>query len=380
MDTTAHGVECSAEEVLFVAVEMGWKRWKVGTTVALGQKPRMKSQAGGDLKAFVAELERARRRFGLSPAARVVCCYEAGRDGFWFHRFLEAQGIENVVVDPASVSVNRRRRRRKTDRLDAVKLLNHLIHWHQGQTKEWSVARVPTVADEDARQFHRELGCLRKERTRSVNRIKGLLAAQGVRLKRVGRDFLELLEEARLWDGSEVPPQLRSRLGREYERMQLVQRQMIELQRQQREALKRVDDPRLDQVRQLRRLRSIGDKGAWLLVMEFFGWREFRNGRQVGSLAGLTPTPFDSGSGDREQGIDKAGNPRVRAMAIELAWCWLRFQPQSELSLWYEKRFGAGSKRSRRVGIVALARKLLIALWRYLETGEVPEGALLKTV
>jgi len=379
MDTTARRNECNAEEVLFVAVEMGWKQWKVGTTVALGQKPRMKTVSGGDVEAFLVELERAKYRFGLASTARVVSCYEAGRDGFWFHRFLEAKEIENVVVDPASVSVNRRRRRRKTDRLDAAKLLNHLMHWHQGQTKEWSVAHVPSVDDEDARQFHRELECLRKERTRSVNRIKGLLAAQGVRMRKVGHDFLQLLGEARLWDGSKVPPQLRSRLGREYDRMQLVQGQMNELESQRCEALKRVEDPRMDQIRQLRRLRSIGDKGSWLLVMEFFGWRQFRNGRHVGSLAGLTPTPFDSGGGVWEQGIDKAGNPRVRAMAIELAWCWLRFQPQSQLSLWFEERFGAGSKRSRRVGIVALARKLLIALWRYLETGVVPEGALLKS-
>lgn len=378
MDAAARKIECTAEEVLFVAVEMSWKKWKVGSKVGLGQKPRMKTIDAGDVKALMDEVGRAKRRFGLELSTKVVSCFEAGRDGFWLHRFLEAEGLTNVVVDPASVSVNRRKRRRKTDRLDAAKLLNHLIHWHVGQKKEWSVVAVPRVEDEDARQFHRELACLQKERTRSINRIKGLLAGQGVRFAKVGRDFLQLLHEARLWDGSKIPGQLRARLVREYERMQLVKEQIGEMERQRREAMKRVQDPRLEMIRSLQRLRGVGERSPWVLVMEFFGWRKFENGRQVGSLAGLTPTPFNSGAGDWEQGIDKAGNARVRSVMIELAWGWLRYQPKSRLSLWFEERFGAASRRSRRVGIVALARKLLIALWRYLETGVVPEGAVLK--
>ena len=378
MDTTAREFECNADQVLFVAVEMSWKKWKVGSTVGLGQKPRMKTIDAGDVKAFLSEVERAKRRFGLEVSTEVVSCFEAGRDGFWLHRFLEAEGFANVVVDPASVSVNRRKRRRKTDRLDAAKLLNHLIHWHAGQEKEWSVVTVPRVEDEDARQFHRELECLQKERTRSINRIKGLLAGQGIRLAKIGRDFLQLLNEARLWDGSKIPGQLRARLVREHERMQLVEKQTKELECQRREAVKRAQDPRLEMIRGLQRLRGVGERSPWVLVMEFFGWRSFKNGRQVGSLAGLTPTPFNSGAGDWEQGIDKAGNARVRSMMIELAWGWLRYQPKSRLSLWFEERFGASSRRSRRVGIVALARKLLIALWRYLENGVVPEGAVLK--
>lgn len=378
MDTTARKSECNAEEVLFVAIELGWGRWKVGTTVALAQKPRLKSVSGGDVEGFLEELERAKRRFGLAPTASVVCCYEAGRDGFWIHRCLESQGIETVVVDPASISVNRRKRRRKTDRLDAAKLLIHLMHWFAGQEKAWSVVQVPSVEDEDARQFHRELECLKKERTRSSNRIKGLLAAQGVRIKTVGKGFLEELRAAKLWDGSEVPCQLRDRLEREFERMQLTAQQIKELERQRAEALRRVKDVRLDKIRRLQNLRSIGDESAWLLVMEFFGWRDFKNVRQVGSLAGLTPTPYDSGGSEWEQGIDKAGNRRVRTMAIELAWCWVRYQPQSQLTQWFQNRWGGGTKRMRRVGIVALARKLLIALWKYLEEGVVPEGAVLK--
>lgn len=380
MDAAAREFEFSADEVLFVAVEMGWKKWKVGSTVGLGQKPRMKTIDAGDVKSFSSEMERAKKRFGLDGSAEVVSCFEAGRDGFWLHRFLEAEGFANVVVDPASVSVNRRKRRRKTDRLDAAKLLNHLIHWHEGQKKEWSVVEVPRVEDEDARHFHRELGCLQKERTRSINRIKGLLAGQGVRLAKIGEDFLQQLDEARLWDGSKIPGQLRARLGREYERMQLVAQQIAEMEGQRREAMKRVQDPRLEMIRKLQNLRGLGERAPWTLVMEFFAWRSFANGRQLGSLAGLTPTPFNSGTGDWEQGIDKAGNARVRSMMVELAWCWLKYQPKSRLSLWFEQRFGASSRRSRRVGIVALARKLLIALWRYLETGVVPEGAVLKKV
>lgn len=281
------------------------------------------------------------------------------------------------MVDSASIEIPRRRRRAKTDRLDATKLVMMLVRSELGDGRVWSVVRVPTADEEDRRQLHRELLTLKKERTRQVNRIKGLLASVGVRLQ-VTPDFLRELEAARLWDGSPVPPGLRFRLEGEFERWAFVRGQVQELEAERRRWLREDESEAMAKIRALEQLRGIGINSAWLFVMELFGWRQFANRKQVGSIAGLTPTPYQSGGPAREQGIDKAGNRRVRAMAIEIAWGWLRFQPRSRLALWYQERFGDGSKRIRRVGIVALARKLLIALWRYVEFGVIPEGAVLK--
>ena len=288
-----------------------------------------------------------------------------------------SEDIENLVVDSASIEVNRRAKRAKTDRLDVGKLLTMLIRYDYGEKKVWSVVHVPSVEAEDKRHLHRQLGTLKTDRTRHINRIKGLLVGQGVRIP-VRADFLERLETVRLWDGSPLPPGLRSRLEREYAGLQFVNQQIKELEAERREMIRTSDDPSVEQVRVLMRLRGIGENSAWLFVMEFFGWREFRNRRQVGGLTGLTPTPYQSGDESQEQGISKAGNRPIRAMAIEIAWGWLRHQPHSELSLWYQRRFGHGSKRLRKIGIVALARKLLVAFWRYLEYGEIPAGAQLK--
>ncbi len=377
MKTTAALGEYSEEQVLFLALELSNSRWKVGSTVGLGQKPRVRTIAAGDLAALHEEISRAKRRFGLPASARVVSCYEAGRDGFWLHRHLLEQGIENLVVDPSSVEVNRRRRRAKTDRLDVGKLLRQLIRWWGGEKQVWSVVHVPSVEAEDQRQVHRELEALKSERTRHTNRMTSLLITQGIRL-RVGRDFLARLEQVRLWDGSLVPEGLRSRLKREWERWSLVQEQILELGRQRRKALREAQNRGAQEARKLYLLRAIGESYSWLASTEFFAWRDFRNSRQVGGLSGLAPTPFSSGSSEREQGIGKDGNRRLRAMTIEVAWGWLRYQPQSELSKWFQERYGPGSSRSRRVGIVALARKLLVALWRYLETGVPPKGAVFK--
>jgi transposase len=362
---------------LYLAFELGNKQWKLGFTVGAGQRPRVRSVEAGDLAALEWEMVRAKKRFDLAETAPVLSCYEAGRDGFWLHRYLVASGIENLVVDSASIEVNRRARRTKTDRLDVGKLVSMLIRYHGGERKVWSVVHVPSVAAEDKRHLHRQLATLKADRTRHINRIKGLLAGQGVRLA-VRGDFLEALERIRLWDGSPLPPGLRSRLEREYACLQFVNQQIQAVEAERSQALRTSDDPSVEQVRQLLRLRAIGENSAWLFVMEFFGWREFRNRREVGSLAGLTSTPFQSGDEAREQGISKAGNRPIRAMATEIAWSWLRYQPQSELSAWYWKRFGHGSKRMRKIGIVALARKLLIAFWRYLAFGELPAGAQLK--
>jgi transposase len=373
---TARPEEYTRNQVMFLAFELSAKKWKVGTTIGIGQKPRERSIDAGDLEGLLKEIAEAKARFGLPADTRVVSCYEAGRDGFWLDRWLRKQKIENVVIDPASVHVDRRKRKAKTDRLDLGKLLRTLIRWYDGEPKMWSVVRVPSVEDEDDRQLHRELQSLKKEQTRHVNRIKSLLVSQGVKLA-IRKNFVEMLKRCRLWDGSPLPEHLVGRLEREYQRLEIVRQQILQLEAERREALKTSTDENVEKVRQMKRLRGIGIESSWLFVMEFFGWREFKNRRQVGSLAGLTPTPHESGAMSRELGIDKAGNPRIRSMAIEIAWSWLRFQPQSELSLWFERRFGSGGKRARKIGIVALARRLLVALWRFVDQGVVPAGAVL---
>lgn len=361
---------------LYLAFELSNSKWKLGFTTGLGQKPREINIPARDLDRLHRAILTAKARFGLPESARMLSCYEAGRDGNWLHRHLVERGVENVVVDPSSISVKRKARQAKTDRLDVRKLLKHLIR-AQDDPKEWSLVNVPSVEQEDRRHLHRELEVLKRERTRHTNRIKSLLALHGITME-VKSDFLERLAELRLWDHSALPRQVRSCMEREYERRQLVHRQIVALEAERRQALRESEDPVAQTARRLMELRGIGPCSAWLFSSEMFSWREFRNRRQIGSLAGLTPTPHQSGGPAREQGIDKAGIRWVRPMAIEIAWGWLRYQPYSQLTRWYEERFGAGSRRSRRVGIVALARKLLIALWRFLEHGVVPEGALLK--
>jgi transposase len=283
--------------------------------------------------------------------------------------------VDNCVVDSASIEVNRRQRRTKTDRLDAAKLLGLLLRYHSGERKVWSVVRVPSAGDEDARQLHRELQALKDERTEHINRIKGLLASQGLTAPEVNKHFAEWLAKAQLWDSSAVPTELQRRVLRELERWQLLDRQIKTLEDERRRRIRRDDTPHVDKVRSLLDLWGVGLNGAWLLVYELFAWRRFDNRKQVGGCVGLTPTPYQSGDSRREQGISKAGNRRMRRLMVELAWCWLRWQPHSELSRWYLRRFAVGNGRSRKIGVVAVARKLLIALWRYLEQGELPAGA-----
>lgn len=362
---------------LYVAFELSWSEWKLAFTVGLGQRPRLRTIAAGDLETLSKEILRAKARFGLAESARVVSCYEAGRDGFWLHRFLVAQGVESHVVDASSIEVPRRKRRAKTDRLDATKLVAMLVRYDHGERRVWSVVRVPTVEQEDQRHLHRELDTLKKERTRQSNRIKGLLAGLGLRLP-VGKGFLERLEQVRLWDGSPVPEGLRFRLQGEFERLEFIEGQVEELEEERRRLMKESQEVGAEKARCLAQLKAIGENSAWMFSMELFAWRTFRNRKQVGALVGFAPTPFDSGESSREQGISKAGNPRLRSMAIQIAWGWLRFQPRSQLTLWYQERFAHGGSRLRKVGIVAVARRLLIALWRFVEFGIVPDGAELK--
>jgi transposase len=362
---------------LFLAFELGVTTWKLGFTTGVAQRPRERTMAAGDVHGLDEEMTRAKRRFGLPDDARVVSCYEAGRDGFWLHRCLVAQGVENVVVDSSSIEVNRRHRRAKTDRLDVHKLLTMLLRYVAGETRVWSIVRVPSMEEEDRRQLHRALATMKRDRTRVINRIKGLLASQGLVMPQRG-DFQQQLESLRLWDGAPLPAGLRHRLGQEWEHAQALAQRIGQLEAERRALMQTAEDAVMQKVRQLLTLKGIGTNSAWVFAMEFFGWRAFRNGKEVGALSGLTPTPYASGNTAYERGIAKAGNYHIRAMAIEIAWGWLRFQPASALTQWYQQRFGHGSSRLRRIGIVALARKLLIALWRFVETGVLPDGAALK--
>ena len=362
---------------LSVAFELGNTEWKLAIAISVERAPLVRTIPARDLARLEAELTRAKAHLGVPAATPVRSCYEAGRDGFWLHRALVSRGIANVIVDSSSIEVNRRRRRTKTDRLDACKLVTMLLRAAGGEKNVWSVVRVPTIADEDRRQVHRELLFARRDRSRHTNRIKGLLANHGVPLTRL-RDLPTHLATARLWDGSPLPPLLCRRLTREWETALAYTTRIRALKHERRALLRVTDDPAIAQVRQLNQLRGVGIDGAWLYVMEFFAWRQFQNRRQVGGLAGLTDTHYQSGDSQHEQGISKAGNRWVRALAINTAWAWLRYQPQSELAQWYRRKFGHGTSRLRKIGIVALARKLLIAFWRYLETGVMPEGAVLR--
>ena len=371
-DTALHGQDTSIIGQLYVAFELGDTSWKL----SLGDGVRAPSRctvAAGDTAAVMTAIARAKVRCHLPADAAVRSCYEAGRDGFWLHRWLTAQGILNLVVDSASIEVNRRKRRAKTDRLDSDKLLSMLMRYYGGERRVWAVARIPTPEQEDERRLHRELADLRKERTAHSNRIRSLLVLHNLRVEHIG---------GRAWthwwaqNAAQLPPGVRTEIEREFERLSLVAKQIKMLEAQQRREVRSGAQPA---IAQLSRLAAIGIGSAWTLVKELFGWRQFHNRRELAGCLGLAPTPYASGTSNVEQGISKAGNRRARWLMVELAWSWLRFQPASQLSQWFNQRFAAASKRMRRVGIVALARRLAIALWRYLEFGEIPPGATLKS-
>src|SRR5919199_527443 len=373
--TTAHTAQSNtAAQVLYMALELGWDDWTIGFTVGLGQAPRQVSVRAWDLPELLTQIAHAKRRFGLAADVPVHGVYEAGRDGFWLHRFLQAHGVQNVVVDAASIEVNRRYRRSKTDKLDVQKLLTMLVRFVLGERRLWKVVRVPSPEDEVLRQPHRELMALKDERTQHSNRMKGLLAGLGLEAV-IDHTFPERLPALRQWDGHPVPALLQERLLREFARWSLVQRQIQDLENAEARMVRDDQQRHVEQARTLMSVRGIGAQSAWLLVHEVFGWREIGNRRELAALAGLTPTPYHSGQSQREQGISKAGSKRLRWLMVELAWGWVHWQPESELSRWYQARFGHGSARLRKLGIVALARKLLIALWRVRVPGEGPSGA-----
>src|SRR5215469_2609506 len=293
--------------------------------------------------------------------------------------FCRGTGSRTMWWIPPPLRSNRRRRRAKSDGLDVRKLLSMLIRYVYGERQVWQVVKVPSVEAEDHRHLHRDLETLKQERASTITRIQGLLSSQGIRVTSLTQ-LPEQLEALRLWDGSPMLPGLRRRVLRVYAQYTFLSEQIAEVEAERRAQLQTSAEASIDQVRQLMLLKGIGINGAWLLVMEFFGWRACKNRREVGGLAGFTPTPYQSGESARDQGMTKSGNRHGRWMTTELAWSWVRLQPASALSGWFRQRFGSGGKRLRRIGIVAVARKLLMALWRFLETGVIPAGAVLKEV
>jgi transposase len=374
--SAAQKLDCTVSVgTLYVALELGERTWKCFFSRGLGERAYYREVSSGWKGGLLKEIRLAKERFGLAEDCRVISCYEAGRDGFWLHRWLVANRIENVIVDSSSIEVQRRKRRAKSDRLDAAKLLTMLQRYDLGESRVWRVVNVPSAKEEDQRQLHRELMTLTRERTRQINRIKGLLASQGIALSRINTSFVEEIEKMRLWDGSSLARGIQRRLRREFDRLVIIDQHIHEIEEERLEELRHSTEESVEKARRMMDLRGIGINSAWLYSMELFSWRKIRNRRELGSLVGLTPTPYNSGESERDQGISKAGNRWIRSLAIEIAWRWVQYQPTSELTQWFRRRFGSGSKRQRKIGIVALARKLVIALWRFVETGEIPQGA-----
>jgi transposase len=367
----------SVVPTLLLALELGERTWKLGFSMGLGQPPRIRQMPAGATARLLDEIAAAKVRFKLPADAAVVSCYEVGREAFWVHRWLIAHAVDNHVIDSSSIEVNRRARRAKTDRLDLGGLLNLLARHQLGDRRVWRTVRVPSREEEDARQLHRTRETLQQDRNRLINRLKGLMTTQGLALA-VGADFLTQLDTVRLWDGTPIPAGLKARLQRAWAQLESLNTALEELDAAR---AARAVDPQTTMGRYLLALptlRGIGPVGTWTLTTELFGWRQITNRRQLGALVGLVPAPYQSGERSHDQGITRAGNRHVRRVMVQLAWGWLRYQPDSALTQWYQRKFGSGSGRLRRIGIVALARKLLIALWRYVEHGEIPAGAIVK--
>ena len=363
-----------------LAIELSKKSWIVAVNTPLSEKISRHTLGACDWKELLKLCERIRTRIAreLRKDVELVSCYEAGYDGFWL---LEAHGIRNYVIDPASLQVDRRARRAKTDRIDVERLLRSLMAYLRGEPKVWSVVCVPSVAEEDDRRLHRERGRLINERIQHVNRIKGLLAIHGIYdYPALRHDRMQQLERLRTADGRTLSPRLKAEILRELQRLELVIG-MIKTIEAERDAIAsakiETEHSSAKRIQDLAKIKCIGPEFATTLVGEVF-YRSFNNRKQLASYVGLTPAHFQSGETCRDQGISKAGNAEARRVMIELAWLWLRHQPASPLSVWFHDRVGKLKGRIRRITIVAVARKLLIALWRYLETGLAPEGAILK--
>jgi transposase len=365
---------------LFASLELSKSKWVVTINSPSSEKFSKHVIEGGDgaglLDLLLRLRAKAEQREGVQIKAIVI--QEAGLDGFWIHRLLLAHGIESHVVDAASIAVARRHRRAKTDALDGETLLRTLMAWARGERRVCSMVRAPSPEEEDRRRLTRERGTLLKERIQHTNRIRGLLSGQGVRnYNPLRRDRFERLEALRTGDGGELPAMLKAEIRRELDRIVLVTTQLAAVERA-RDALIRADaEERNNPAALLLKLKGLGPEFASLLWLESL-FRSFGNRRQVAAYGGLAPSPWQSGGVERDQGISKSGNRRLRKTMIELAWFWLRHQPGSALSRWFQTRVGAAKGRIRRIAIVALARKLLVALWRYATQGVVPEGAVFK--
>jgi transposase len=364
------------ESVLYVAFELGRKQWTLALTSGFGATPWLRTVASGDFAAVERVITVARQRFQLPATAAVVSCYEAGRDGFWIHRALARLGIRNRVVDSASIEVNRRARRTKTDRLDARKLVLLLVRVCAGDRDAWAEVHVPTEAVEAARHRSRERSALIKERTRLRNQLTSWLATWGCQVSLRRRQRPAWWTQVRDWANAPLPVAVQARIARAHERLTLLTEHVTVIDRAQAAAVRRTTPT--SALARLVRLRGVATTGASVLLAEGLEWRAFQNRRQIGGLLGFAPAKYDSGDSSRDRGITRAGNRRLQAVMTELAWGWVHWQPHSALTQWYLERFGRG-KRTRKVGIVALARKLLIALWRYATQGVVPAGAMLKT-
>ncbi len=379
IDTPAAGAK---DATLYVAFELSKSTWLIGIVLSGERKMHEHPVSGGDTAAVLRVIskrrDQAEKKLGRPVA--VVSCYEAGYDGFWLDRWLAEQGIANRVIDPSSIEMPRRARQAKTDRLDLKRLMRVQIRYEGGELDVCSVVRPPSREQEDARRLSRERERLIGERTAHGNRIKGLLHCQGVRdLHPRRKGFLEQLAEVHTGDGRALPPNLVAEIKREHARLVQVGEQIAEVEGQMKaERAAATPGSRASKVNHLIDLKALGPVGGETMVNEVF-WRDFQNRRQVGGYFGLVGTPFDSGQSSREQGISKSGNARARTLAIELSWLWLRHQPDSALSRWFKQRVGDQKGRVRRIAIVAVARKLMVALWRYLTTGLVPEGAILRS-
>lgn len=368
------------ELVLAVALELASGSWKIALHDGNREHPAIKAvdadTAAGRLQQAIDEITKIKARWELPADVRTVVLYEAGQDGFWIARELTERGFEAVICDPASLQVTRQARRAKTDRLDAIKLVSALRRWLGGERDCLRIIHIPSVEAETERQQVRDRGELQKEAMQHRDRIRKLLRTVGC-WESVDGDISERLARGtvRCHDGRALPGHLLERLQRECERLELVMRQFAGLEK---ELVKQLPASKQERVAKLQRLKAVGNVGAVRLVLELF-WRDFQDRRQVGACVGLVPQPFDSGNSHTDQGISKQGNRRVRSLLIEMAWFWLRYQPGSAISKWYAHRIGDGkSKRSKRVAIVAVARRLVIALWRYLEHDVIPDGAVLK--
>jgi transposase len=365
---------------IFVAIELSQKTWLVTLHSPDRDRISRRTLEGGDDAGLLALLEGVRTRVAgkLGKVPKVVTCYEAGYDGFWLHRLLMAAGITNLVFDPASIAVEQRSRRTKTDRIDGELLLRTLMAHLRGEPRVVRIVRVPSVEQEDVRRASRERDRLVKEQTWHTNRIKALLRLMGMAVSNPRRsDWLSWLAQQRDRQSRPVPPHLMSEVTREHARLMLVREQLATLEQAPTAAVAAAAAPMVQRRNLLLRLKGLGPVFATTLTNEAF-YKDFRNRREVASYFGLTPSPWRSGGIDREQGISKAGNPRARLKAVELTWLWLRHQPDSSLSRWFVARTANAGKRARRIAIIALARKLIVALWRYLTTGLVPEQAVMK--